>query len=90
MLTKILKKRIILTTAVLFALSLMYILPKEKLYTLDKVEEELVYEDENLNKEVVYLLDSNNMLGRTEVVINQNDVIINVISLKNFLLSKIW
>ena len=45
MLTKILKKRIILTTAVLFALSLMYILPKEKLYTLDKVEEELVYED---------------------------------------------
>ena len=75
MLTKILKKRIILTTAVLFALSLMYILPKEKLYTLDKVEEELVYEDENLNKEVVYLLDSNNMLGRTEVVINQNDVI---------------
>ena len=75
MLTKILKKRIILTTAVLFALSLMYILPKEKLYTLDKVEEELVYEDENLNKEVVYLLDSNNMLGRTEVVINRNDVI---------------
>ncbi|MEI3499590.1 MAG: hypothetical protein V8Q71_03785 [Bacilli bacterium] len=75
MLTKILKKRIILTTAVLFALSLMYILPKEKLYTLDKVDEELVYEDENLNKEVVYLLDSNNMLGRTEVVINQNDVI---------------
>ena len=45
MLTKILKKRIILTTAVLFALSLMYILPKEKLYTLDKVDEELVYED---------------------------------------------
>ena len=61
MLTKILKKRIILTTAVLFALSLMYILPKEKLYTLDKVEEELVYDDENLNKEVVYLLDSNNI-----------------------------
>ena len=39
MLTKILKKRIILTTAVLFALSLMYILPKEKLYTLDKVDQ---------------------------------------------------
>lgn len=75
MLTKILKKRIILTTAVLFAISLMYLLPKEKLYTLDNVKEELVYVEEDLNKEVIYMLDDNNMLGRTEVVINQNEIV---------------
>lgn len=75
MLTRILKKRFILTTSVLFAISLMYLLPKEKLYTLDNVKEELVYVEEDLNKEVIYMLDDNNMLGRTEVVINQNEIV---------------
>lgn len=75
MLTRILKKRFILTTSVLFAISLMYLLPKGKLYTLDNVKEELVYVEEDLNKEVIYMLDDNNMLGRTEVVINQNEIV---------------
>lgn len=74
MLTKILKKRVILATAVLFALSLMYLLPKEKLYTLDNVKEELVYVEDSVDKQVIYMLDQNNMIARTTVAIDQTEV----------------
>ncbi len=75
MLKKIVKKRMILMAAVLFAVSLMYFLPKEKLYTLDSIKEEVTYVDEQVNKEVIYMLDKNNMLGRTEVVVNQTEIV---------------
>ena len=75
MLKKIVKKRMILMAAVLFAVSLMYFLPKEKLYTLDAIKEEVTYVDEQVNKEVIYMLDKNNMLGRTEVVVNQTEIV---------------
>lgn len=74
MIKRILKRRIILTTAVLFAVSLLYFLPKEKLYTLDQVKEELVYVKESEQKEAIYMVDANHYLGRTEVVVHQTNI----------------
>lgn len=75
MVRRILKRRIILTTAVLFAVSLLYFLPKEKLYTLDTVKKDLVYITEGEVKEAIYMLDTNHYLGRTKVVVSQSSIV---------------
>ena len=72
MIKRMLKKRVVLATAVLFAVGLLYLIPNDKIYTL-KTKEEIEYIDDN-NKQVIYMLDSNNMLGRTEVVIKNTDI----------------
>ena len=63
-------KRIIMSSAVLFALLLLCLIPNKEL----KIEEKVKYiENDNL-KTVVYLLDNHNYLARTTVAINNTEI----------------
>ena len=73
MLKKIFSRKLFVTTAVLFALLLVYIVPKENNYTLETVKQKLTYVDKEIIKENIYLYDSNNYLARTEVIVSNND-----------------
>lgn len=63
-------KRIIMSSAVLFALLLLCLIPNKEL----KIEEKVKYiENDNL-KTVIYLLDNHNYLARTTVAISNTEV----------------
>lgn len=63
-------KRIIMSSAVLFALLLLCLIPNKEL----KIEEKVKYiENDNL-KTVVYLLDNHNYLARTTVAITSTEI----------------
>jgi len=72
-----LKQKIIrklgITSSILFAFLLVYFIPKEK--DLDNIKQELVYQYNDVVKETIYLLDKNNYLGKTEIVVSSNDTI---------------
>lgn len=73
MLKKIITKKFLVTTAALFALFLIYIIPKsdnDKFH--DKLPQELEYIDKEINTSVIYLLDSYDFLGRAEVVVSSD------------------
>lgn len=70
MLKKMSIKKIFVSTSVLFALFLVYLIPKESINTLDNVKQELEYVDKNVITSNIYLLDSNSYLGRTTVLVN--------------------
>ena len=65
-------KKITITSAICFSLFLMCMMPNKKENI--KIKQELQYIDEKLNKEVIYLLDKNDYLGKTEVVVNSKDI----------------
>ena len=71
MLKKISIRKIIVSLSALFALFLIYFIPSGNDDTLE-VDYELNYIDESAEKSVIYLLDSYNMLGRTEIVVSSN------------------
>ena len=71
MLKKISIRKILVSLSALFALFLIYFIPSVNDNILE-VDQELNYIDESAEKSVVYLLDSYNMLGRTEVVVSSN------------------
>lgn len=59
-------KRIIMSSAVLFALLLLCLIPNKEL----KIEEKVKYIESDNTKTVIYLLDNHNYLARTTVAIN--------------------
>ena len=64
-------KRILVSTGALFALLLIYLMPT-------KVDEPILPSStlpSNIEKAYIYLLDDNNMLGRTSVIINNKELI---------------
>lgn len=68
MLKKASIRKLLVSLSALFTLFLIYLIPN-KIDSEDlEVEYELSYIENELNKEVIYLLDSYNMLGRSEVV----------------------
>lgn len=67
MLKKIYSRKILASTAVLFALLLVYLVPKENNYSLKDIPQKLTYVDKNINTATIYLWDSNRFLARTEV-----------------------
>lgn len=70
MLKKICIKKIILVSATLFAISLLYIIPKEeKLNIISEVE----YID-NMPKSIIYLLNDEDYVSRTTISISNNDI----------------
>lgn len=73
MIKKIFIKKIILFLAFFFSIGLLYLLPSEKIYTLDS-KKETEYIDSNVCKSTIYLMDNNNYLGRTKVVISNNEI----------------
>ncbi len=73
MLKKIYSRKILVTTAVLFALLLVYLVPEETNYSLENIPQKLTYVDKEILKENIYLLDSNNYLARTEVIVTNTN-----------------
>lgn len=71
MLKKISIRKILVSLSALFALFLIYFIPSVNDEVLE-VDQELNYVNESIEKSVIYLLDSYNMLGRTEVVVASN------------------
>ena len=74
MLKRIFKRRMILTTAVLFALVLTCFMPSKKLYTLENIKKDVVYVNKELEKSNIFLLDQNGMVAMTNVVIDETDI----------------
>lgn len=54
-------------SAVLFALLLVCMVPKDKMYTLKDVGEKVVYVDKEVQTSVIFLLDKNDYVARTKV-----------------------
>ncbi len=70
MLKRICQKRIILSSAVLFALLLLYCIPKNQMDSLQDIPKEVEYVDQMVERSTIYLMDPNDMLARTKVVID--------------------
>ncbi len=68
MLKKITIRKFLVSTAALTALFLIYLIPKENIYSLkDKVATELEYVDKEIVTSTIYLYDHNDFLARTKV-----------------------
>lgn len=77
MLKKMINKKLAITSAALFALFLIYLVPKDSLYQMKDAPSKVSYVDAQINTEEVYLLNHHNLLGRTKIVCNKpsNDII---------------
>lgn len=72
MLKKMFTKKLCLIVAIAFSVTLISFIPNEE-QSLD-IKQELEYVNKDAAKSVIYLLDSNNYLGRTMVVISDKEV----------------
>ncbi len=72
MIKRVCQKRIILSSAVLFALFLLYLIPKQQINQLENIPSKIEYVDQMAEKSTIYLLDPNNMVARTKVVVDTN------------------
>jgi len=84
MLRKQIIKKLTISTAILFSIFLMCIIPSKTEENV--IKQELVYIDDNLNKENIYLLDNNNFLARTSVVLDNTDIELKAKELLNILI----
>lgn len=84
MLRKQIMKKLTISTAILFSIFLMCIIPSKTDENI--IKQELVYIDDNLNKENIYLLDNNNYLARTSVVLDNTDIELKAKELLNILI----
>lgn len=73
MLKKISIRKIVISFTGLFALFLIYLIPNEK-NNLEDLPQELEYVNNDIITSSVFLLDSYNMLAKTDVVVNSKDV----------------
>lgn len=72
MIKKAVIKKMILTMAIVFSISLMYFLPgKEK---NNQFKEDVTYTNNEVTQSIVYLLDNSNLLGRTKVVTSETNI----------------
>ena len=71
MLKKKMIRKIIIATGALFALFLIYLIPNENVNDLES-KQELEYINLDVKTNPIFLLNSNNYLGRCEIVINSN------------------
>jgi germination protein M len=61
------------TIVTLFLLLIMYIIPNENEYSLDLIKkQQLEYVNFNNNGEVIYLLDNNNYVAKTNIILSEN------------------
>ncbi len=71
MLKKIIIKRIIVTTCVIFALVLLYVMPKNSNEL--EISQELEYTSKEVNTHTIFLLDSNNYVAMTSVLVEKTE-----------------
>jgi len=74
MLRNMYARKILASTAVLFALLLVYLVPKETNYSLKDIPQNLTYVDKDVDTSSIYLWDSNHYLAKTEVVTSNKNV----------------
>lgn len=67
-------RKIIIATSALFALFLIYLIPKEENEVDLQIEQNLEYLDLQVNTNSIYLLDNYSYLGKTNVVVNSTSV----------------
>ncbi len=72
MVKRVCQKRMILSSAVLFALFLLYLIPKQQINQLENIPSKVEYVDQMAEKSTIYLLDPNDMVARTKVVMDAN------------------
>ena len=76
MLKKISLKKIIISSAVLFTILLLYLIPKNDEFNItDTVSQELKYVEKEKTMQEIYLIDSNNYVARTKVIIYEENTI---------------
>lgn len=81
-------KRIFISTSALFAILLLYIIPStDELDLTGSLNQELLYVDNELKTNEIFLLDSYNYLARTEVVVAENEIEKKAVELINILIS---
>ena len=73
MLRKIYLKKILISVAALFALFLIYLIPSD-IDKLENVKEEIIYVDSSVDMNSIYLIDSYNMVGLTNVMVSGDDI----------------
>lgn len=73
MIKKIYIKKILISSIALFAFFLIYFIPNKKNNEF-KIKQELEYVSNNITTNDIYLLDKNNYLAKTEIVINSNEI----------------
>ena len=73
MLKRMVGKKIIMISAAIFALFLIYLVPKDMNYELKDVPSDIEYVSKEVNTENIYLLDQHGLLGRTKIVNNNKN-----------------
>lgn len=73
MLKKMSIKKILVSTSALFALFLVYLIPKNEIITLEGVKQQLEYVDKSVITDNIYLEDSNGYLGRATTILTSNE-----------------
>lgn len=73
MVKKMIIKKVIIASVALFALTLFCIIPKDDINSLENIDQELEYVDKEIKTHNIFLLDSNNYLGLTKVVVDSDD-----------------
>lgn len=86
MLKRVSIRKILISLSAIFALFLIYLIPNNKKDTLN-VNYELNYVDQNVDKSPIYLLDSFNMLARSQVVVSSKNIEKRAIELINILIN---
>lgn len=71
MIKRILSRKVIVATSALFALFLVYMIPKEEIKQLENVPENIEYVESQVEEQTVFLLNQDNLLGRTQVVASE-------------------
>lgn len=86
MIKKMITKKMIVTTAAVFAMFLIYMIPN---YNYEKIEpeQELEYVDSDVITSKIYLFNNTELLGRTEVVVSSNDIEVKARELLEVLIS---
>ena len=87
MLKKMSIKKILISLSAIFTLFLIYLIPSNKDDELIPTNEELEYINPDIITSTVYLLDSYSFLGKTEVVVNNKEIVEKCKELINVLIS---
>ncbi len=70
MIKKMITRKLLITSAVIFALSLIWLIPTNKNYTLKDIPQKLEYVNINTKNHEIYLLNKDNLLSRTNIAID--------------------
>ena len=71
MIKRILSRKVIVATSALFALFLVYMIPKDEIKQLENIPENIEYVESQVEEQTVFLLNRDNLLGRTQVVASE-------------------